>query len=75
MADEVEKILTELGVDSKVAYIDGDNLLPELDALQAGGEKFTNLDTQVDLKDSPQHALTANAYLELGYKRGSGSRC
>ena len=63
MADEVEKILTELGVDSKVAYIDGDNLLPELDALQADGEKFTNLDTQVDLKDSPQHALTANAYL------------
>ena len=63
MADEVEKSLTELGVDSKVAYIDGDNLLPELDTLQADGEKFTNLDTQVDLKDSPQHALTANAYL------------
>ena len=25
MADEVEKILNELGVDAKVAYIDGDN--------------------------------------------------
>ena len=62
MADEVEKILAELGVDSKVAYIDGDNLLPELDALQADGEKFTNLDTEVDLKDSTQQALTSNAY-------------
>ena len=63
MADEVEKILAELGVDAKVAYIDGDNLLPDLEALQADGEKFTNLDTQVDLCDSTQQALTSNAYL------------
>ena len=63
MADEVEKILAELGVDAKVAYIDGDNLLPDLEALQAAGEKFTNLDTQVDLQDSTQQALTSNAYL------------
>lgn len=63
MADEVEKILAELGVDSKVAYIDGDDLLPNLGALQADGEKFTNLDTDEDLKDSTQEALTANAYL------------
>ena len=63
MADEVEKILAELGVDAKVAYIDGDNLLPDLEALQADGEKFTNLDTHVDLCDSTQQALTSNAYL------------
>ncbi len=63
MADEVEKILAELRVDSKVAYIDGDDLLPKLGALQADGEKFTNLDTDEDLKDSTQEALTANAYL------------
>ena len=63
MADEVEKILTELGVDAKVAYIDGDNLLPDLDTLQNEGEKFTNLDTQVDLQDTTQQALTSNAYL------------
>ena len=63
MADEVEKILAELGVDSKVAYIDGDDLLPKLGALQTDGEKFTNLDTDEDLKDSTQEALTANAYL------------
>ena len=62
MADEVEKILAEVGVDSKVAYIDGDNLLPDLSALQADGEKFTNLDTHVDLKDSTQEALTSNAF-------------
>lgn len=63
MADEVEKILAELRVDSKVAYIDGDDLLPKLGALQTDGEKFTNLDTDEGLKDSTQEALTANAYL------------
>ena len=50
MALEVEKILEELGLDLKVAYIDGDNLLPDLDQLQSDGESFTNLDTQQHLK-------------------------
>ena len=63
MAMEVEKILDALGLDLKVAYIDGDNLLPDLDQLQSDGESFTNLDTQQHLKDSDQKALTANAYL------------
>jgi hypothetical protein len=63
MAAEVEKILAELGVDLKVAYIDGDDLLPDLDTLQADGEAFTNLDTQEDLGVTKQKALTANAYL------------
>ena len=34
MAAEVEKILAELGVELKVAYIDGDDLLSNLDQLQ-----------------------------------------
>ena len=63
MAEEVEKILKELGVDSKVAYIEGDNILEDLEQLQQDGESFTNLDTQVALKDTDQQALTANAYL------------
>ena len=63
MAVEVEKILAELGVELKVAYIDGDDLLSNLDQLQGDGESFTNLDTQQDLKDTNQTALTANAYL------------
>lgn len=63
MAEEVEKILKELKVDSKVAYIEGDNILQDLGQLQKDGEAFTNLDTQVALKDTDQQALTANAYL------------
>ena len=62
MADEVEKILAELGVQAKVAYIDGDNLLGDLETLQAKGQAFTNLDTGATLADSGQEALTANVY-------------
>lgn len=62
MAAEVEKILAELGLDAKVAYIDGDDLLPDLDRLTAEGEGFTNLDTGMALADSNEQALTANVY-------------
>ena len=34
MAEEVEKILTELNLEAKVAYIDGDDLLEKLGDLQ-----------------------------------------
>lgn len=33
MANEIEKILEELGVSLKVAYITGDDLMPRMDAL------------------------------------------
>ncbi len=62
MAGEVEKILRELGVPAKVAYIDGDNLLGDLEALQGQGETFTNLDTGTALQDADQKVLTANVY-------------
>lgn len=62
MAEEVEKILAELNVEAKVAYIDGDDLLPTLGDLQAQGQAFTNLDTGQTLEESGQQALTANVY-------------
>lgn len=62
MAEEVEKILEELGVDAKVAWIDGDDLLADLDSLQEQGESFTNLDSGVALRDSKQKPVTANVY-------------
>ncbi len=62
MAAEVEKILAELGVPAKVAYIDGDDLLADLEELQSQGESFVNLDTGTALEDARQKVLTANAY-------------
>ncbi len=63
MAEEVEKILLELGLDAKVAYIDGDNLLDDLTKMQGQGQLFTNLDTGIALSESDQKVLTANTYL------------
>jgi hypothetical protein len=62
MADEIEKILEEQGLSAKVAWIDGDDLLGNLETLQNEGQAFTNLDTQEKLSESDQAALTANVY-------------
>ncbi len=63
MADAVKEIAKELGLDVKVAYIDGDDLAPRMQELQAEGENFSNMDTGVNLADSKNTLLTANAYL------------
>ncbi len=62
MAEEIEKILKEQGLTAKVAWIDGDNLLGNLEDLQKGGQPFANLDTEEKLSESDQAALTANVY-------------
>lgn len=62
MAAEVEKILAEQNLDAKVAYIDGDDLLADLESLQAQGQAFANLDTGQALANSGQQTLTANVY-------------
>ena len=63
MAYEIEKILDELSVNLKVAYIDGDNLIPRMSELMKQGENFTNIDKKISLNDSECDPLTANAYL------------
>ena len=63
MAKEIEKILNEQAIDMKVAYIDGDDLLPRMEALSESGEKFENIDKKIPLDDSGYTALTSNVYL------------
>ena len=63
MANEIEKILDELGISLKVAYITGDDLMPRMDALIKEGEPFSNIDRQIPIEDSGCQTLTANAYL------------
>lgn len=63
MANEIEKILLDRSVDMKVAYIDGDDLVPRMEELNNAGEKFKNLDRGQSLSDSGYATLTANAYL------------
>ena len=63
MASEIEKILYELSIDLKVAYIDGDDLMPRISQLNKKGEKFLNIDKKISLDASKYDPLTANAYL------------
>ena len=63
MANEIEKILKEAELDLKVAYITGDNLMPELEELKNKGEDFINIDKNISLDKSGLGVLTANAYL------------
>ena len=63
MAGEIEKILDELSIALKVAYIDGDDLLPRISELKKNGEEFLNIEKNISLDESGCEPLTANAYL------------
>jgi hypothetical protein len=63
MAEAIEEIIKELGVSAKVAYIEGDDLVPRLEELATGGETLTNLDTGQALSETKRPTVTANAYL------------
>lgn len=62
MADDIEAMLAELGLSARVAYIDGDDLMPRMNDLQKQGEAFVNIDKGVALAASGLQAVTANAY-------------
>lgn len=54
----------ELGLgEVRVAYVDGDDLMPALASLTEAGEELINLDTGETLTDLGLGALTANTYL------------
>ncbi len=63
MAREIQKILEEQAVEMKVAYIDGDDLMPEMSNLIGSGEEFVNIDKNISLKNSGYTPLTSNVYL------------
>src|SRR5882757_3676581 len=51
------------GVALRVAHIEGDNVLAELDSFAAAGHRLENLDTGVALADWGTRPIAANAYL------------
>lgn len=62
-AAAAKAIYQRLGVKASVAHIEGDDLLPKLDALQAKGIPFTHLDQHRPLSGLGAPVLSANAYL------------
>ncbi len=63
LAAELEKIAEQLGIHPKIAFIEGDDLLPRIQELQEQGEIFTHLDKGISLKEAGAMPITANAYL------------
>ncbi|MBT4162130.1 MAG: DUF1446 domain-containing protein [Gammaproteobacteria bacterium] len=62
MADEIEKILAELSIEMKVAYIDGDDIKNDIEKFQSEGEQFVNIDRGIPLSESSNTVVTANTY-------------
>jgi len=62
-ADAVRAIAERHGLAIVVAHVEGDDLMPSLAELQAGGNELRNLDTGERLDDLGLEPLTANAYL------------
>jgi len=63
LANELQAVADKLGLHPKIAYIEGDNLLPRLGELQERGESFEHLDKGIALKDAQAQPISANAYL------------
>jgi hypothetical protein len=63
LAEAAGEIYRELGVEARVAHIEGDDLLPKLENLQANGIALTHLDKGVPLGSLDAPVLSANAYL------------
>ena len=62
MANKVEEIIQELNLDLKVAYIDGDDLIPRFEELKKNKEPLENIEKGISLHEYSKKPLTANVY-------------
>ena len=63
LAAKLTELSGRLGLNTSVAYLTGDDLIPVLGDLQATGHDLVNLDTGVPLAKADLPVVTANAYL------------
>ena len=63
LAARLGELAEKLGLTARIAYLTGDDLIPRLDDLQAGGQPFTHGDTGMPLATADRPVVTANAYL------------
>jgi hypothetical protein len=62
-AEAARAIYSRLGLKASVAHIEGDDLMPKLDALQAGGETLSHMDKGIPLSSLTDPVVSANAYM------------
>jgi hypothetical protein len=63
LAAKLRELGNQLGLPLRVAYLEGDDILDRLPALQAQGESLRHLDTGQALAESGLRPVAANAYL------------
>jgi hypothetical protein len=63
LASRLRELATDLGLEPRIAHIEGDDLLDRLDALQEDGHDLAHLETGRPFAEIEPAALTANAYL------------
>jgi len=63
LAERLRALAQKLGVKVRVAHVEGDDLLPRLAELRAGGVGLAHLETGRDLAEAGVTPITANAYL------------
>jgi hypothetical protein len=63
LASAIGDLSARLGLDAKVAYVEGDDLLERVPALLADGHPLAHLDTGQALADAGVEPVSANAYL------------
>jgi hypothetical protein len=63
LAAALRELAGELGVEARIAHVEGDDLRPRLEDLQRAGHDLRHLDTGESLQQLAVPPLTANAYL------------
>jgi len=63
LAAALKDLIAEEGFGLRVAFVDGDNILSELQSLIAAGHAFESLDTRLPLSAWGHEPIVANAYL------------
>ena len=63
LAGRLHELAERLGVRARIAYVEGDDLLPRLEELRAAGCALAHLDTGRAFEEMPGPPVSANAYL------------
>jgi hypothetical protein len=63
LAAKLRELAAKLGLDARIAHVEGDDLLPRLAELQQKGHALTHLDTGRALAAEGVQPVSANAYL------------
>ena len=62
--EAIREVIQNAGLDGfKIAIVEGDDILEQLDELQTSGEPFTNLDTGAKFSDIRESVTSANVYI------------